>query len=28
MNCPNCARIMYWGEDERYQDNPDGQEES
>ena len=20
MNCPNCARIMYWGEDERYQD--------
>ena len=28
MNCPNCARIMYWGEDERYQGNPDGQEES
>ena len=25
MNCPNCARIMYWGEDERYLD---GQEES
>ena len=21
MNCPNCARIMYWGEDERYQDD-------
>jgi uncharacterized protein len=21
MNCPNCARIMYWGDDERYQDN-------
>ena len=20
MNCPNCARIMYWAEDERYQD--------
>ena len=19
MNCPSCARIMYWGEDERYQ---------
>jgi predicted nucleic acid-binding Zn-ribbon protein len=23
MNCPNCARIMYWAEDERYQDNPE-----
>ncbi len=22
MNCPNCARIMYWGEDERYQEDP------
>lgn len=22
MNCPSCARIMYWGEDERYQDDP------
>ena len=21
MNCPTCARIMYWGEDERYQNN-------
>lgn len=21
MNCPSCARIMYWGEDERYQDD-------
>jgi len=28
MNCPSCARIMYWGEDERYQDDPDGQGES
>ena len=23
MTCPTCARIMYWGEDERYQDNPE-----
>ena len=23
MNCPNCARIMYWGEDDRYQNNPE-----
>ena len=21
MNCPSCARIMYWGGDERYQEN-------
>ncbi len=21
MSCPNCARIMYWGEDERYQED-------
>ena len=21
MTCPTCARIMYWGEDERYQDS-------
>jgi predicted nucleic acid-binding Zn-ribbon protein len=21
MNCPTCARIIYWGEDERYMDN-------
>ncbi len=28
MNCPNCARIMYWGEDERFQDHQDGQSES
>ncbi len=23
MNCPSCARIMYWGEDERFQDKED-----
>jgi len=28
MNCPNCARIMYWGEDERYQDDQNSQGES
>lgn len=22
MNCPTCARIIYWGEDERYLDDP------
>jgi len=23
MSCPNCSRIIYWGEDERFQDNID-----